>query len=94
MASFKVADVLPNLDELLLDTPTYVFASVWHEWKQTKHYTLHYSELVRLAALYKYGGIYLYSDIIVLNSLSSLNNTVSFEDDLHGKKLNGVVMAF
>nr|XP_016438262.1 PREDICTED: uncharacterized protein At4g19900-like [Nicotiana tabacum] len=44
---------MPNLDELLQDTPTHVFASVWYEWKQTKHYPLHYSELVRLAALYK-----------------------------------------
>ncbi|KAF3641597.1 Alpha 1,4-glycosyltransferase family protein, putative isoform 2 [Capsicum annuum] len=91
---FKVAVVMPNLDELLLDTPTHVFASVWYEWKRTKHYPLHYSELVRLAALYKYGGIYLDSDIVVLNSLSSLNNTVAFEDDLRGKKLNGAVMAF
>lgn len=91
---FKVAVVMPNLDELLLDTPTHVFASVWYEWKQTKHYPFHYSELIRLAALYKYGGIYLDSDIIVLNSLSSLNNTVAFEDDLRGKNLNGAVMAF
>ncbi|XP_059287554.1 uncharacterized protein At4g19900 isoform X2 [Lycium ferocissimum] len=41
-----------------------------------------------------YGGIYLDSDIIVLNSLSSLNNTIAFEDDLRGKTLNGAVMAF
>uniref|UniRef100_A0A0V0IMF9 Putative ovule protein n=1 Tax=Solanum chacoense TaxID=4108 RepID=A0A0V0IMF9_SOLCH len=91
---FKVAVVMPNLDELLLGTPTHVFASFWYEWKQTRHYPFHYSELVRLAALYKYGGIYLDSDIIVLNSLSSLNNTVAFEDDRRGKTLNGAVMAF
>lgn len=42
----------------------------------------------------RYGGIYLDSDIIVLNSLSLLNNTVAFEDDLRGKTLNGAVMAF
>lgn len=50
---FKVAVVMPNLDELLKDTPTHIFASVWHEWKKTKYYPTHYSELVRLAALYK-----------------------------------------
>jgi hypothetical protein len=44
---------VPNLDELLESTPTHVFASVWYEWRQTKYYHLHYSELVRLAALYK-----------------------------------------
>lgn len=91
---FKVAVVMPNLDELLKDTPTHIFASVWHEWKKTKYYPTHYSELVRLAALYKYGGIYLDSDIIVLKPLSSLNNTVGMEDELAGRTLNGAVMAF
>jgi hypothetical protein len=50
---FKVAVAVPNLDELLGSTPTHVFASVWYEWQKTKYYPLHYSELVRLAALYK-----------------------------------------
>ncbi|KAK4420989.1 hypothetical protein Salat_2049400 [Sesamum alatum] len=45
---YKVAVVMPNLDELLKDTPTHIFASVWHEWKKTKHYPTHYSELIRL----------------------------------------------
>lgn len=30
----------------------------------------------------------------MLNSLSSLSNTVAFEDDRRGKTLNGAVMAF
>jgi hypothetical protein len=51
--SYKVAVAMPNLDELLKDTPTHAFASVWLEWKNTKFYPTHYSELVRLAALYK-----------------------------------------
>ncbi|KAL0292569.1 UNVERIFIED_CONTAM: hypothetical protein Scaly_2585800 [Sesamum calycinum] len=50
---YRVAVVMPNLDELLKDTPTHIFASVWHEWKKTKHYPTHYSELIRLASLYK-----------------------------------------
>ncbi|KAK4488001.1 hypothetical protein RD792_003740 [Penstemon davidsonii] len=91
---YKVAVVMPNLDELLKDTPTHIFASVWHDWKKTKHYPTHYSELIRLAALYKYGGIYLDSDVIVLKPLSELNNTVGFEDEPAGKTLNGAVMAF
>jgi hypothetical protein len=91
---FKVAVVMPNLDELLKDTPAHIFASVWLEWKKTKFYTTHYSELVRLAALHKYGGIYLDSDVVVLKSLSSLSNTVGWEDDLASSHLNGAVMAF
>ncbi|KAL8508495.1 hypothetical protein ACS0TY_018937 [Phlomoides rotata] len=91
---YKIAVVMPNLDELLKDTPTHIFASVWHEWKKTKNYPIHYSELIRLASLYKYGGIYLDADILVLKSLSGLNNTVGFEDEHTGKTLNGAVMAF
>ncbi|KAK6150219.1 hypothetical protein DH2020_017744 [Rehmannia glutinosa] len=91
---YKVAVVMPNLDELLKDTPTHIFASVWHDWKKTKHYPIHYSELIRLASLYKYGGIYLDSDILVLKPLSELNNTVGFEEEPAGKTLNGAVMAF
>ncbi|GFQ00882.1 uncharacterized protein at4g19900 [Phtheirospermum japonicum] len=91
---YKIAVVMPNLDELLKDTPTHIFASVWHDWKKTKHYPIHYSELIRLASLYKYGGIYLDSDILVLKPLSQLNNTVGFEDEPAGKTLNGAVMAF
>ncbi|CAL5412863.1 unnamed protein product [Camellia sinensis] len=91
---FKVAVAMPNLDELLKDTPTHVFASVWFEWRKTNFYSTHYSELVRLAALNKYGGLYLDSDIIVLRPLSSLNNTVGLEDELDGSSLNGAVMSF
>lgn len=91
---FKVAVAMPNLDELLKDTPTHIFASVWLDWKKTKFYSTHFSELVRLASLYKYGGIYLDSDIVVLQPLSSLNNTVGLENEHNGSNLNGAVMAF
>ncbi|CAA7020963.1 unnamed protein product [Microthlaspi erraticum] len=91
---YKVAVAMPNLDELLKDTPTHVFASVWFDWRKTKFYPTHYSELVRLAALYKYGGVYLDSDVIVLGSLSSLKNTLGVEDQAVGESLNGAVMSF
>lgn len=51
--SYKVAVAMPNLDELLKDTPAHIFSSVWFEWRKTKFYPTHYSELIRLAALYK-----------------------------------------
>ncbi|WOL13031.1 hypothetical protein Cni_G21800 [Canna indica] len=91
----RIAAAMPNLDELLKDTPTKIFSSVWFEWRKKKHYPTHYSELIRLAAIYKYGGIYLDSDIIVLNPLHSLKNFVSIEDNTSGKSVfNGAVMAF
>ncbi|KAG0475703.1 hypothetical protein HPP92_015389 [Vanilla planifolia] len=92
---FKVAVVIPNLDELLKDSPVQIFASVWFEWRKTKYYPIHYSELVRLAVLYKYGGLYLDSDLIVLKPLDSLKNAVGIEDQQDGNSsFNGAVMAF
>ncbi|KAH9605716.1 hypothetical protein KSS87_007723 [Heliosperma pusillum] len=92
--SFKVAVAMPNLEQLLHDTPASIFASVWHEWRTTPFYPLHYSELIRLAALYKYGGIYLDSDMIVLKPLSPFSNSVGMEQPSPGSPLNGAVMAF
>ncbi|XP_027345364.1 uncharacterized protein At4g19900 [Abrus precatorius] len=91
---YKVAVAMPNLDELLKDTPAHIFSSVWFEWRKTKFYSTHYSELIRLAALYKYGGTYLDSDIIVLKPISFLNNSVGMEDHGAQSALNGAVMAF
>ncbi|XP_010276181.1 PREDICTED: uncharacterized protein At4g19900 [Nelumbo nucifera] len=91
---FKVAVAMPNLDELLKNTPTHVFASVWFEWRKTKFYSIHYSELIRLAALYKYGGLYIDSDVVVLKRLSSFNNSIGMEDQVDGSSLNGALMAF
>ncbi|KAK8968402.1 hypothetical protein KSP40_PGU002163 [Platanthera guangdongensis] len=93
--AFRIAVAMPNLDELLKDTPALIFASVWGEWRRTKHYPLHYSELVRLAALYKYGGVYLDSDLIVLKPLYSLKNSICIVDQRDGNStFSGAVMAF
>lgn len=90
---YKIAVAMPNLEELLQDTPTSIFASVWYEWRSTKYYSTHYSELIRLAAVYKYGGIYLDCDVIVLKPLSSFSNSVGLEE-LSPERLNGAVMVF
>lgn len=47
-----------------------------------------------LLGLCRYGGIYLDSDIVVLQPLLSLNNTVGLENEHSGSNLNGAVMAF
>ncbi|XP_039139472.1 uncharacterized protein At4g19900 isoform X1 [Dioscorea cayenensis subsp. rotundata] len=92
---FKIAVAMPNLDELFNNTPVQVFATVWHEWRKTKYYPIHYSELVRLAALYKYGGVYLDSDVLVLRPLTSLQNSLGIENQIGGVPVySGAVMSF
>ncbi|XP_062187339.1 uncharacterized protein At4g19900-like [Phragmites australis] len=92
---YKVTVAVPNLDELLDSTPTHVFASVWYEWQQTEYYPLHYSELVRLAALYKYGGIYIDSDVIVLKPLTLFRNSIGATKEVYrNSSFSGAVLAF
>ncbi|WZZ29389.1 hypothetical protein YC2023_012790 [Brassica napus] len=56
------------------------------------------SDLTRLAVLYKYGGIYLDTDIIFLNSMTGLRNAIGAQS-LHPRtkrwtRLNNAVMVF
>lgn len=51
-------------------------------------------QIFLLFLFYRYGGIYLDSDIIVLKPLLALNNSVGLEDQLAGSSLNGALMAF
>ncbi|KAK9133916.1 hypothetical protein Scep_013444 [Stephania cephalantha] len=91
---YKVSVAMPNLDELLKNTPTHAFASLWFEWRKTKFYPTHYSELVRLAVLHMYGGMYLDFDVIVMKPLLSLHNSVGLENLFDNSSLNGAVMTF
>lgn len=49
----RVAVAMPNFEELLKDTEAQVFSSASFDWRKTKNYPVHYSELVRLAVLFK-----------------------------------------
>ncbi|XP_037285864.2 lactosylceramide 4-alpha-galactosyltransferase-like [Rhipicephalus microplus] len=82
-ASFK-----PNLTDTFSDTPIY-------SWYKSRNWTMgpyrieDLSDGIRLAVLWKYGGIYLDLDVIVLNSLLELNNSVMFE--VTGQLTNSVL---
>ncbi|KAG0576633.1 hypothetical protein KC19_5G095200 [Ceratodon purpureus] len=92
---YNVSVVRPNLQELLADTPCDVFAAVLPLWKEKPLFHLHYTELLRLAALYKFGGLYMDMDMIVLRPLDSLHNTVGSEITASGElRLNGAILVF
>ncbi|KAH8939881.1 hypothetical protein BDL97_15G058900 [Sphagnum fallax] len=93
---FKVAVVQPNLHELLANTPADVLANVWVQWwHKIPLFHLHYTNLLHLGVLYKYGGVYMDMDVIVLKPLDSLCNTVGSEILANGEVcLNGAIMAF
>ncbi|KAF8085306.1 hypothetical protein N665_0672s0022 [Sinapis alba] len=59
---------------------------------------MHLSDLTRLAVLYKYGGIYLDTDIIFLNSMTGLRNAIGAQsldpETKRWTRLNNAVMVF
>ncbi|BBN00597.1 lactosylceramide 4-alpha-galactosyltransferase [Marchantia polymorpha subsp. ruderalis] len=96
----KLLAVTPDIPLLFQGTP----AAGWYE-KLIKgmldpgHISLskNLSNLMRLVALFKYGGVYLDSDVVVLRNFSSLGNVIgSQQSDAHGNwtVLNNAVMKF
>lgn len=59
---------------------------------------IHLSDLLRLAVLYKYGGVYLDTDIVFLKDLSALRNTAGAQrinqKTNEWSEVNGAVMIF
>ncbi|GAB6026389.1 hypothetical protein CHUAL_012592 [Chamberlinius hualienensis] len=67
-----------NLTELFSDTPLLQ----WHvnnTINMSVHPTEHMSDAFRFVILHKYGGIYLDTDSVVINTLQYLKNTVALE---------------
>ncbi|KAH7966890.1 hypothetical protein HPB49_020328 [Dermacentor silvarum] len=82
---YKALSSLENFASLklnLTDTFSNTPLDSWHRsrnWTEGPYRIEHLSDGIRLAVLWKHGGIYLDLDIIVLKELSELSNSVMFE---------------
>jgi lactosylceramide 4-alpha-galactosyltransferase len=98
---YRIMAVAPDLTSLFHGTP----AERW--FQQLKdglgdpgeiNLMQNLSNLMRLVALYKYGGIYLDTDIIVLKSLADLRNVVGAQsidpETRQWSRLNNAVLVF
>ncbi|MBA0588156.1 hypothetical protein Gorai_001269 [Gossypium raimondii] len=97
---FKVQAVTPDLPFLLKNTPAEAwFNDIKSGEKDPGGIPLaqNLSNLMRLAALYKYGGVYLDTDFIVLKSFKGLKNTIGAQSINSAKnwtRLNNAVLVF
>ncbi|KAK5804354.1 uncharacterized protein LOC108456221 [Gossypium arboreum] len=97
---FKVQAVTPDLPFLLNNTPAEAwFNDIKSGEKDPGGIPLaqNLSNLMRLAALYKYGGVYLDTDFIVLKSFKGLKNTIgaqSINSTKNWTRLNNAVLVF
>lgn len=98
---FKVQAVTPDLSFLFKNTP----AETWYsEMKMGKRdpgeipLAQNLSNLMRLAALYKYGGVYLDTDFIVLKPFTALRNSIGVQSvdgvSKNWTRLNNAVLIF
>lgn len=97
---FKVVAVTPDLSALLNNTP----AESWFDDLKSGNkdpgeipLAQNLSNLIRLAVLYKYGGVYLDTDFIIMKDFSGLRNSIGAQsNDKFGNwtRLNNAVLVF
>ncbi|KAM7263118.1 hypothetical protein ACFE04_000801 [Oxalis oulophora] len=98
---FKLITVTPDFDYIFKNTS----AEIW--FRELKQGNVHpgdvplgqnLSNLVRLVLLYKYGGIYVDTDVVLLKSFSKLRNSIGAQttdpDTKNWSRLNNAVMIF
>ena len=82
-----------NLEELLEDSPAQNFIPKlkMDGWKG-KYWYSHETDLLRILILYRFGGVYMDTDMIIVRPLDSLKmNVIGWEDKNY---LNGALMIF
>ncbi|MBA0630739.1 hypothetical protein Godav_002803 [Gossypium davidsonii] len=98
---FKVLAVAPDFPFLVKNTPAEAWLDDMKSGKKDPGeipLAQNLSNLLRLAVLYKYGGVYLDTDFIVLRSFKGLKNTIGAQSiDVVSKnwtRLNNAVLVF
>ena len=69
-----------SLTDMLKDSPAEEFISKLSSATSGPHWQSHQIDLLQLLVLYKWGGIYMDNDMIVVNPLDSLKNVLTWED--------------
>lgn len=99
-SGYRVAAVSPDLSFLFKGTPA---ESWFNELKKGNvdpgeiSLAQNLSNLLRLAVLYKYGGVYLDTDVIVLKKFSAIRNTIgaqAADENGNWNRLNNAVLVF
>uniref|UniRef100_T1J5G6 Alpha 1,4-glycosyltransferase domain-containing protein n=1 Tax=Strigamia maritima TaxID=126957 RepID=T1J5G6_STRMM len=86
----NVTTQLTTAEDILDNTPL----SQWYsrgDYKNGPYEITHLSDAMRLALLWKRGGIYMDTDIWSVKGISNMSNNIAREDDRH---VNGAVMIF
>ena len=84
-----------NLTKLITSSPAHDFIKKLGKAKKTANWYANEANLLRLLFLYKQGGVYLDTDMILVRSLDSLEmNSIGFQDSSNKSALNNAFMIF
>jgi len=86
-AGYKLEVQSYNLEELVEESPAWKFTEKLQEAKRGQFWYSHRTDLLRYLILFKWGGVYMDTDVIIVRPVDSLRtNVIAYEDPYH--KLN------
>ena len=83
-----------TLEELLENSPAQTFTRNFRNFEQGKHWFSHQTDLLRYLILYKWGGVYVDTDVIIVRPVVSLPMNVMGWQDPHNATATGAFMMF
>jgi len=96
-AGYKLEVQSYNLEELVEESPAWKFTEKLQEAKRGQfwyYYYSHQTDLLRYLILFKWGGVYMDTDVIIVRPVDSLRtNVIAYEDPYH-KSANGAFIKF
>ena len=90
---FNVSVVPIDLDEISRSTSLEGIRTQkrYFKWEVGHFWYSHVSDMLRLLVLYRYGGVYLDTDVVVTRSFHDIDNALGYQDE---EDINGAVMVF
>ena len=94
-AGFSIRVVPLQFEALAVGTPLegVTNSSKWRSWEAGAHWYTSFSNIYRLLLLWKVGGVYLDTDMIVTRPLDDLDRAIGFQDPA-GMFANNAVLVF
>ena len=92
-ASYSINVQSYSITDMLKDSANEELTSKLSSAISRSNWQRHQIDLLRLLMLYKWGGIYMDNDVVVVNPLYSLRNILAWED-VNNQSLSGAFMAF
>ena len=94
-AGYSVRTAQLSFETLAVGTPLEGAMSQarWKEWEIGKHWYTCFSDLYRLLILWKIGGVYIDTDMVVMKPFKDLDRAVGFQDPDRGV-INCAIMVF